>query len=422
MVTVIKTGTSISKIVHYNEVKVEQGVAELLLVQNYPVKGIALTPALRLKYLQKLAGLNSRTSVNAVHVSLNFAPEEEIGKDKLRKISIGYMKGIGFGYQPYLVYRHTDAGHPHLHIVTTNIELDGKRISLHLLANFKSEPTRKVLEKQFGLIPAGKRQVVLETKPIARLEYGKTETKRGMEHVLEHILKNYRFTSLQELNVLLKEYRMVADRGAESSRIYKNRGLVYQVLDAEGNRIGKQVKASSFCFKATLNAIESRFEPNELLRKTHLKSIRSAIDLALLKMPENGLDEILKSLEKQGIVSVIRKNREGLLSGISFIDYRTRCVFDSSSMGKEYGIKALVDRIQKQRTDKIGSGSLVKSPAMIQGKQAVQRRAGQDSARENSNSGNSFRALLETKSTVEEHYDQVPNEWRKKKKKLSKQR
>lgn len=422
MVTIIKSGTSISKAFHYNEDKVKKGEAELQLVQNYPVNGSVLTPDLRLGYLQKVAGLNSRTSVNLVHISVNFAPGEEIEKEKLWQISVAYMKGIGFGYQPYLVYRHTDAGHPHLHIVTTNIELDGRRISLYRLGKFKSEPTRKSLEKQFGLVPAGKRQVVFEAKPIARLEYGKTETKRGMEHVLENILKNYRFTSLQELNVLLKEYRIVADRGTESSRIYKNRGLVYQVLDAEGNRIGKPVKASSFCFKATLNAIESRFEPNELLRKTHLKSIRSAIDLALLKMPENSLDKMLERLEKQGIVSVIRKNREGLLSGISFIDYRTRCVFEGSSIGKEYGVKALVDRIQKQGKAKIGSGSLAKSSAMTQGKDATYRWTMQGSATGSDGSDNTCRALLETISTPEVNYDQVLYERRKKKKKLSKQR
>ncbi|MGI8583448.1 MAG: relaxase/mobilization nuclease domain-containing protein [Chitinophagaceae bacterium] len=39
------------------------------------------------------------------------------------------MDKIGFAEQPYLVYQHLDAGHPHIHIVTTNIQQSGKRIS-----------------------------------------------------------------------------------------------------------------------------------------------------------------------------------------------------------------------------------------------------------------------------------------------------
>ncbi|MEB2776337.1 relaxase/mobilization nuclease domain-containing protein [Algoriphagus sp. D3-2-R+10] len=154
MVAIIKTSTSLRRPFHYNENKVGQGVAELLFAQNYPINNAQQTGELRLKYLLKLASLNSRTGVNAVHISLNFAPGEEFEKEKLQHISREYMKGVGFENQPYLVYRHTDAGHPHLHIVTTNIALDGKRIPLHNIGKLKSEPTRKAIEKEFGLVPA----------------------------------------------------------------------------------------------------------------------------------------------------------------------------------------------------------------------------------------------------------------------------
>lgn len=66
------------------------------------------------------------------------------------------MQGIGFGNQLFLVYEHTDAGHPHIHILSTNVKPNGERISLHNLGRTKSEDTRKFIEKEFGLIAAAK--------------------------------------------------------------------------------------------------------------------------------------------------------------------------------------------------------------------------------------------------------------------------
>ncbi len=68
------------------------------------------------------------------------------------------MTGIGFGEQPYLVYQHHDSGHAHIHIVTTNIKGDGKRISLHNLGKQLSEKTRREIENEFKLIKADTRQ------------------------------------------------------------------------------------------------------------------------------------------------------------------------------------------------------------------------------------------------------------------------
>ncbi|MEB2776487.1 relaxase/mobilization nuclease domain-containing protein [Algoriphagus sp. D3-2-R+10] len=424
MVAIIKTSTSLRRPFHYNENKIKQGVAELLFAQNYPIKNAEQTAELRLKYLLKLASLNPRTGVNAVHISLNFAPGEEFETKKLQHISREYMKGIGFENQPYLVYRHTDAGHPHLHIVTTNIALDGKRIPLHNIGRLKSEPTRKAIEKEFGLVPAeSQKQGLFIPKPvsISRLDYGKSETKRAIGNVLQHVLKSYKFTSLPELNAVLNQYRIVADRGREESRIFKKRGLVYRVMDEQGNNVGVPIKASSFYFKATLNSIESKFESNEMKRKNHIKSIRSAIDLTLVKMSEKSLDEVIKSLEKQGIVTIKRENQEGRLYGITFVDHRTKCVFNGSALGKNYSAKGLMDRtaIQSEKSG-FSPESLTKTGRQMGGKQEGQPEITIGEIGQTQHALNDSRGLLETVVSPEETYSYLPFEWRKKKRKRKK--
>ena len=69
---------------------------------------------------------------------MNFGLNEKIDQERLLEIASVYMAKIEFAGQPYLVYQHLDAGHPHIHIVTTNIKNDGKRISLHNLGRNES--------------------------------------------------------------------------------------------------------------------------------------------------------------------------------------------------------------------------------------------------------------------------------------------
>ncbi|MEP1085152.1 MAG: relaxase/mobilization nuclease domain-containing protein [Algoriphagus sp.] len=425
MVAIIKTSASLRRPFHYNENKVEQGMAELLLIQNYPVEEGVKSADIRLKYMLKLTELNSKTSVNSVHISLNFAPGEDFEKEKLRKIAMEYMYGIGFEDQPYLVYKHTDAGHPHLHIVTTNIELDGKRIALHNIGKLKSEPTRKAIEKQFGLVPAeSQKQGLFLAKPvsISKLDYGKSETKRAIGNVMQHVLRNYSYTSLPELNAVLIGYRILADRGTEESRIFKNRGLVFRVLDGQGNKVGVPVKASSFHFRATLNAIESKFEFNKTERKKYINSIRSAIDLTVLKMHKSSLDEVIKCLEKQGIVTVKRENQEGRLYGITYVDHRTKCVFNGSALGKKYSVNGLLNRLKSIQKNETGSTeSFLKSPSLQQEISHAQRSIILNSDKETRTSNGSSSGLFDEVITPMETYSYLPFEWRKKKRKKRKQ-
>lgn len=85
-----------------------------------------------MNFYQKLAGfhqrnnLNERASTKTLHVSLNFDPSEKLNPQKLLLIANEYMNRIGFAEQPFLVYKHVDAGHPHIHIVSTTIQADGE--------------------------------------------------------------------------------------------------------------------------------------------------------------------------------------------------------------------------------------------------------------------------------------------------------
>ncbi|MBS1528350.1 MAG: relaxase/mobilization nuclease domain-containing protein [Bacteroidetes bacterium] len=348
MVAVIHSGKGFNRVLHYNEQKVNEGVAACLQGANYPKNASGLTLSQKLRRLEKLADQNEKTKVNCLHISLNFDPSEKFSDDRLREIAAAYMEKIGFGEQPYLLYRHDDSGHPHVHIVTTNIKANGKRIELHNLGKNVSEPARKEIEIAFGLLKAEdsqkRQQYDLNPVNVQKALYGKTATKRAITTVLNKVLKDYRFTSLPELNAVLRQYNVIADRGNPESRTYQNHGLTYSIIDGQGNKVGVPIKASDFYNQPTLKSLEAKFIVNDPLRQPHKGRVKHAIDWALLKNANPTLEGLVKALEKEGIATVIRRNDAGIIYGITYVDFQTRCVFNGSDLGKQYSAKAIQER------------------------------------------------------------------------------
>ncbi|MET6998699.1 relaxase/mobilization nuclease domain-containing protein [Chitinophaga defluvii] len=353
MVAVIKAGHSMHRIFNYNENKVKEGVAECIGAENYPLDAGDMSVKMKLNFLLKRIELNENVRRNSVHISLNFDTSETgMSKEKMMDIAKVYMEKLGFGKQPYLVYQHHDAGHPHLHLVTTNIQSDGSTINLHHLGIRKSEPARKEIEKMFGLVEAHSRQKkeVFQLKPVdvRKVQYGRTDTRRAITNVLDAVLEKYRYTSLPELNAVLRQYNVMADRGNENSRVFKSGGLVYRVLDEQGNPIGVPIKASDIYSKPVLKSLEKKYAGNETGRLPHKARVKNAVDMVLLGRKALPIDKLVEALKKQGIDTVLRRNEEGLLYGITYVDHRTHCVFNGSALGKQYSAKAIQERCLPQ--------------------------------------------------------------------------
>jgi len=348
MVAVIKAGSSIRRILNYNEQKVKEGLAQCITAVNYPKDAEDLSLNNKLNRLLNQAKLNENVTQKSVHISLNFDPSEKLPKSRLAEIADTYMNKIGFGKQPYLVYEHQDAGHPHIHIVTIKVRADGSRIDTYNIGRNQSEKARKEIEQSFGLKRAedSKQRHVYELKPVngQKVQYGKSETKRAITNVLDGVLNTYKYTSLPELNAVLQQYNVIADRGNETSRVYQNSGLTYRIIDENGNKIGVPIKASDFYSKPTLKYLQAKFQQNETAKQPNKVRVKNAVDLTLLKNPNHSIKSLVKSLEKDGINTVLRQNNEGIIYGITYVDHRTKSIFNGSDLGKQYSAKGIQDR------------------------------------------------------------------------------
>ena len=262
------------------------------------------------------------------------------------------MEKIGFGQQPFLVYKHEDAGHPHIHIVSTTIKEDGSRINTHNIGRNQSEKARKEIEQQYGLIKAERQQQLMKPgiKPVdaEKAIYGKSETKRSISNVVGAVFSQYKFTSLPEFNAALKQFNVVADRGKEEGRIYKNRGLVYRILDSDGNKVGVPIKASSIGCKPILDNLEKKFTANEVAKEPLKQRTKNAIDECLQTSP-GSMKNLVAHLKQKNIYTVLRQNAEGRLYGITFVDNQNKVVFNGSDLGKGYSAAALQSRLASSK-------------------------------------------------------------------------
>jgi len=107
------------------------------------------------------------------HTSLSIHPDERLTDDQWREAAHAWMQGMGFVNNQYIISRHTDAKHPHIHILVNRIMLDGQVVSdSH---DYKRQETIvRGLERQFGLRMVPPSQ-----------EVGRTAPKKGeLEHSL----------------------------------------------------------------------------------------------------------------------------------------------------------------------------------------------------------------------------------------------
>jgi hypothetical protein len=325
-------------ILNYNENKLEEKKGECIYAGNFLKNADELTLADKRERFDNIVVLNNRVRYKGMHATLNFDRNERLSQEKLIRIAKEYMERVGFGDQPYLVYQHFDAGHPHLHIVSISIRHDGSHIHNSRIGADLSNPARIAIEKKFGLInvkeQGNKEEGISISLPAQKIQYGKLPTKTAIHNTLNYVFENYKFRSLPELNAILRLYNLRADGGKPGSRLHQHRGLIYVILDEKGKKIGVPQKASSFDFQPTLGWLEKKFYDNLALDPVHLKRVQAAIN-SLLRRGLTNREEFAQALMKAKVQVVGPNESADFLQDIHFVDLRGMQVVAETDLEKD---------------------------------------------------------------------------------------
>ncbi len=381
MLAIVKSSASMRGRLVYNIKKVEEKQALFLDAHNFLLEKEELTLRQELAIFQRLTQLNARSKRKAIHISLNFAASDHLDARQLIRVAGEFMHGIKFGDQPWLLYQHIDAGHPHVHIVTTNIQPDGSRIPNDLRSPKQLRKLCHRIEEKYHLTPAkpvpghlGIDKMQWDKKeqtgqPMAT--YGRMPTSAQLENILEYVSRRFSFTSFEAYNAVLSLYRVRADRGREGSPMYRSGGLYYRMIDEEGKKIGAPIKASKFNCAVTLKKLERIFTLNQESREYHqatdsetLRRVASRIDMMLPRSTDcyYSLRWFAKDLLERDIHLVIpalqqrptRQRKTGGLPiqpkpaddghGIFYVDFYSGSVIRDTELGPAYTAGAILQR------------------------------------------------------------------------------
>ena len=142
----------------YNNLKVEHENGQILLANKIieTANGQYSVAQLAQSFATYLIA-NRQTEKHTIHISLNPDPKDTVSDDKFRQIAEQYMREMGYGEQPFVVFKHTDIDRTHIHIVSVCVDEEGKKIS-DKFEKMRSMKLCRELEKQHGLIPATEKE------------------------------------------------------------------------------------------------------------------------------------------------------------------------------------------------------------------------------------------------------------------------
>jgi hypothetical protein len=342
MVAKMSSGNSLYGALSYNQIKVDEDHAKVVFAANMkdPEDGI-YTMSVCLESFESRLMANQKTEKPVLHISLNPDPKDRLSDEQLSDIAQEYMQKMGYGDQPYIVFKHEDIERHHLHIVSLRVDKDGKKIN-DKFEHRRSMDICRELEQRYGLVPADQkqRQEGLLLKPV-RYEDG--DVKHQIANVIRSVARDYHFQSLKEYKALLTLYNIGVEevRGEIKGREYK--GLVYSALNDKGEKVGNPFKSSLFGKSTGMEALEKRIEKSaEIIKNKGLKERSKRIIAAAMRTCNNRPD-FERALEKQGISVLFRTNDEGRIYGATFIDHEQKCVFNGSRLGKEFSANVFND-------------------------------------------------------------------------------
>jgi hypothetical protein len=332
----------------YNEQKVRQEKAELILASRFGVDINQLGFSQKLRRFMELNQNSTKVKNNTVHISLNFSPEDKLDSELMGRIAVDYMKRIGFANQPFLVYRHTDTTHPHIHIVSSPIRTTGRTINLHNIARRKSEPARKAIEQEYQLIQAEAKRftisIPLVPVVLGAADYGKAETKHAISNIVGQVVSQYKYSSLEDLNAVLRQYNIMADPGKPEGFIQKHRGLIYSIVDSDGYKCGIPIKSSAIYGSPTLKRLEKRFARNTIRKIASTRFLKNKVLFALGS--GHGKAAFTEGLKSGNVGCTVFRNSKGTIQDIYFIDHRFKSVASSKELGLP--VPELLKRINYQ--------------------------------------------------------------------------
>lgn len=340
MIAKIGKGENLCGALTYNQQKVDKDNGTVLFTNKIPdLWDRPYSVQFFHQYFEPYLIANNKTEKPVRHISLNPDPEDKVDDKDYRKIAQQYMQKMGYGNQPYIVFKHTDIDRTHIHIVTTCVQLDGKKIT-DTYDHHRSMKVCRELEKQYNLKAVNEIKSSNQRLNFKPIEYTKGNVKTQLSSILRHISQSYGFQSIGAYNALLSQFNITLEEVSGELHGKLRKGIVYFVMDENGKKISHPFKSSLFGQHVGLETIYALIKKSKATMKNDpTKSmLKRTIETAI--STSNSEASFKMQLSEQGIAAVIRKSDQGRIYGITFIDHNSKLVWNGSQLHKDLSANA----------------------------------------------------------------------------------
>lgn len=338
MVANIRSGSSPGGALRYNKEKVDKGEAEVLfrqkMLEPFDRYGRLDIDACMESFRPYLEA-NRRTTNTVFHVLLNPSPEDKLTGEQLRETAKEYMERMGYGDQPYIVFKHNDISREHLHLVSLRVDENGHKLPHDFEARRSMEILRD-LERKYNLHPSVKGEEQADKVGLHKVNYREGNVKQQISSIVRSCLRNYKCSSYGEFRTLLELFNVSVEErtGTIDGRNYA--GIVYGALTDDGYGIGTPFKSSRIGKDVGYKALQKYYERSKSALKQDgtLNRLRQTVRDAM--SPNNTRNEFRQLLKVENIDAIFRINPVGRIYGVTFIDHNDGIVANGSVLGKEF--------------------------------------------------------------------------------------
>ncbi len=311
MVAKISIGSSLYGALSYNGEKMNKEQGRVLGANKIilPADG-QIDIARMVENFNAFMPKTGKTKKPVLHISLNPHPDDRLTEQQYEILAREYLEKLGFGEQPYIIYKHMDIDRHHIHIVTVNVNEQGKRLNQDFLFR-RSKKITTEMEEKYNLRKA-QREKITPDMPIKKVDPS-GDIKRQVANTVKMVGMRYKFQTMGEYNAVLSLYNIKCEQtdGRVNGREYH--GLVYFATDDEGKVIANPFKASRLGKFASRTAVEGRFERAK--EKIDVAPTRNRVADVLSHATDK--EDFTSKLKDCGIDVVFRYTDEGRIYGVS---------------------------------------------------------------------------------------------------------
>ncbi|RKS93831.1 relaxase/mobilization nuclease-like protein [Flavobacterium limicola] len=341
MIANITQGSFLKQLLEYNQKKIDKGEASVLAVGNIFMDNVKIAESMISIY-----GNNSNRKDKFFHVSLNFTQNDinVIDDDLLRNIAKEYLLGVGFDEDhPYIVYKHEDTLHPHVHVVTSKIDVNGKCVSKANDYRQSQEITRG-LEIKYNLTQISSTKNIAKTVIDEKIQIN-TNLKDKLNFHLKFALKTYRVQTYKEfqdyLNLNSLDISHISGINEIEGKPVTYEGIIFNDLNKDFKQQQKGIKASSLYLKPTVQNLEVFFKSNKEYHKLKKRIIQDVINKVFTNYDKITVEDFAENLNEKGFQFNYQKDSNNNLVGVSFTNIETGYKYSGENIGENYNAKNL---------------------------------------------------------------------------------